>query len=56
MSSAPFQILHKERLPSAGSLVIPGRLEFEHLLHFEKLFAGRKITWLVEESALGWKE
>ena len=52
MSSAPFQILHKERLPSAGSLVIPGRLEFEHLLHFEKLFAGRKITWLVEESAL----
>ena len=52
MSSAPFQILHKERIPSTGSLVIPGRLDFEHLLHFEKLFAGRKITWLVEESAL----
>ena len=52
MSSAFFQILHKERLPASGSLVIPGRLDFEHLPHFEKLFAGRKITWLVEESAL----
>ncbi|MES2660809.1 MAG: AMP-binding protein [Verrucomicrobiota bacterium] len=52
MSSASIQILHKERLPSTGSLVIPGRLDFEHLAPFEKLFAGRKITWLVEESAL----
>ncbi len=52
MSSAFFQILHKERLPATGCLVIPGRLDFEHLPHLEKLFAGRKITWLVEESAL----
>jgi acyl-[acyl-carrier-protein]-phospholipid O-acyltransferase/long-chain-fatty-acid--[acyl-carrier-protein] ligase len=52
MSSAFFQILHKERLPSTGTLVVPGRLDFEHLPHFEKLFAGRKITWLVEETAL----
>ncbi len=52
MSSASIQILHKERLPTTGSLVIPGRLDFQLLPHFEKLFAGRKITWLVEETAL----
>ena len=51
MSSASIQIIHKERLPAAGILVIPGRLDFELLLHFEKLFTGRKITWLVEETA-----
>ncbi len=52
MSSASIQILHKERIPATGCLVIPGRLDFELLSHFEKLFAGRKITWLVEEHAL----
>jgi acyl-[acyl-carrier-protein]-phospholipid O-acyltransferase / long-chain-fatty-acid--[acyl-carrier-protein] ligase len=51
MSSASIQILHKDRLPSDGTLVIPGRLNFEQLLHLERLFSGRKITWLVEESA-----
>jgi acyl-[acyl-carrier-protein]-phospholipid O-acyltransferase/long-chain-fatty-acid--[acyl-carrier-protein] ligase len=51
MSSASIQIIHKERLPATGILVIPGRLDFELLLSFEKLFAGRKITWLVEETA-----
>ena len=51
MSSASIQIIHKERLPATGCLIIPGRLDFPILLHFEKLFAGRKITWLVEESA-----
>ena len=51
MSSSSIQIIHKERLPATGSLVVPGRLDFELLLHFEKLFAGRKITWLVEETA-----
>ncbi|MEO8617330.1 MAG: AMP-binding protein [Luteolibacter sp.] len=51
MSSSPIQFLHKERLPSTGCLVIPGRLGLDQLLHFEKLFTGRQITWLVEESA-----
>ncbi|MEO5716926.1 MAG: AMP-binding protein [Luteolibacter sp.] len=51
MSSSPIQFIHKERLPSTGCLVIPGRLELDLLLHFEKLFAGRHITWLVEETA-----
>jgi acyl-[acyl-carrier-protein]-phospholipid O-acyltransferase/long-chain-fatty-acid--[acyl-carrier-protein] ligase len=51
MSSAAIQIIHKERLPTTGCLVIPGRLDFEFLAHFEKLFAGRKITWLIEETS-----
>ena len=51
MSSSPIQFLHKERVPPTGCLVIPGRLGMDQLLHFEKLFAGRQITWLVEESA-----
>ncbi len=29
--------------------MIPGRIDFHQLLHLEKLFAGRKVTWLVEE-------
>ncbi len=51
MSSSVVQILHRERLPSEGRLVVPARLDFPVLLQLEKLFAGRKITWLVEESA-----
>lgn len=51
MSSASTQWLHKERLPASGVLVIPGRLNFEQLLQLEKLFEGRVITWLVEESS-----
>ncbi len=45
------QVIHKEWIPSAGVLVIPGRLDLELIPHFEKLFAGRKITWLIEETA-----
>ncbi len=51
MPASSIQILHHERLPGAGHLVIPGRIDFALLLHFEKLFAGRKVTWLVEESS-----
>jgi acyl-[acyl-carrier-protein]-phospholipid O-acyltransferase/long-chain-fatty-acid--[acyl-carrier-protein] ligase len=51
MSAASTQILHKDRIPATGVLVIPGRLDFEQLLHLEKLFAGRKITWLIEENS-----
>jgi acyl-[acyl-carrier-protein]-phospholipid O-acyltransferase/long-chain-fatty-acid--[acyl-carrier-protein] ligase len=49
MSSASIRFLHKERIPASGVLVVPGRLNFEQLLQLEKLFSGRKITWLVEE-------
>ncbi len=51
MSSASTHILGKERIPSTGVLIIPGSLNFEQLLQLEKLLHGRKITWLVEETA-----
>ncbi|MBK1882967.1 AMP-binding protein [Luteolibacter pohnpeiensis] len=51
MSSSTTQTLHLERLPKSGALVIPGRLDLPHLHHLERIFAGRKITWLIEESS-----
>ena len=51
MSSAAIHILYKERIPATGVLVIPGRLNFEQLLQLERLFAERKITWLIEEDS-----
>jgi acyl-[acyl-carrier-protein]-phospholipid O-acyltransferase/long-chain-fatty-acid--[acyl-carrier-protein] ligase len=51
MSAASTQILHKQRIPESGVLIIPGRLGFEQLLHLEKLLAGRQVTWLVEEDS-----
>jgi acyl-[acyl-carrier-protein]-phospholipid O-acyltransferase/long-chain-fatty-acid--[acyl-carrier-protein] ligase len=51
MSSSSIQILHRDRIPATGVLVIPGRLNFEQLLQLEKLFTGRTITWLVEETS-----
>ncbi|WP_035600838.1 AMP-binding protein [Haloferula sp. BvORR071] len=47
--SSPVQVLHAERIPSSGCLVIPGRITLNELPHLEKLFAGRKITWFIEE-------
>jgi len=49
--SSHVQILHAERIPSSGCLVIPGRLGLQEVPHLEKLFAGRKITWFIEESS-----
>ena len=51
MSSSSIQILNQARLPKSGALVIPGRIDFQHLNLIEKLFSGRKITWLIEENA-----
>lgn len=45
------QILNQPRLPKSGALIIPGRLDFQHIATIEKLFSGRKITWLIEEHA-----
>ncbi len=44
------QILHPDRVPATGFLAIPGRLDFNQLLHLEKQFGGRKITFLIEEN------
>ena len=51
MSSSSIHILHRDRIPATGVLVIPSRLNFEQLLQLEKLFNGRNITWLVEETS-----
>jgi acyl-[acyl-carrier-protein]-phospholipid O-acyltransferase/long-chain-fatty-acid--[acyl-carrier-protein] ligase len=51
MAAFSTHILHKDRIPDTGVLVIPGRLNFEQALQLEKLFADRKITWLIEESS-----
>ena len=44
-------ILHKERIPEHGVMVVPGRLDFDQLLEIESIFSKRRITWLIEESA-----
>lgn len=49
MSAVKF--LHRDRMPDTGCLVVPSRIDFHELLHLEQLFSGRKITWLIEESA-----
>ncbi len=48
--SASIQFLHPERIPNTGFLAIPGRLDFQQLLHLEKQFHGRTITYLIEEN------
>ncbi|GAA5483518.1 AMP-binding protein [Haloferula sargassicola] len=50
MSSA-VQILHRDRIPATGCLVVPGRLEAQDLPAFHQLFEGRPVTWLIEENA-----
>ncbi|MFN6044719.1 MAG: AMP-binding protein [Verrucomicrobiota bacterium] len=50
MSLTP-TILHEERIPAHGVLVVPGRLDFDQLLEIERIFSKRRITWLIEESA-----
>lgn len=44
------QVLHPDRVPATGFLCVPGRLDFQQLLHLEKQFTGRKITYLIEEN------
>lgn len=48
--SASIQFLNAQSIPSTGFLAIPGRLDFQQLLHLEKELQGRNITFLIEES------
>jgi len=48
--SKKIEILGKQHIPTEGALVIPGRLDFHEMLHLEKLFSGRTVTWLCEEN------
>lgn len=51
MPAASIQIIHQERLPTTGCLVMPGRIDFDFVAPLEKLFAGRKVAWLIEENS-----
>eukprot|EP00903_Cladosiphon_okamuranus_P004013 g4011.t1 len=44
------QVLHPDRIPKTGFLAIPGRLNLSQLQQLEHHFAGRKITYLIEEN------
>lgn len=48
--SAAIQVLYPDRVPKTGFFAIPGRLDFQQLLQLERLFAGRGITFLIEEN------
>lgn len=43
------QLLHQDRIPSSGVLVVPGRSDLAVLQALVTCFAGRPITWLLEE-------
>lgn len=49
--SNKIEILGTENIPQDGALVIPGRLDFNEMLHLEKVFNDRPVTWLCEEKA-----
>jgi acyl-[acyl-carrier-protein]-phospholipid O-acyltransferase / long-chain-fatty-acid--[acyl-carrier-protein] ligase len=51
MSSSAVQILHQDRLPTTGALVVPARISPAAIPPLLKLFQGRKITWLIEEKS-----
>lgn len=42
----------QDRIPSSGTLVIPGRLSATEMTVFRELFQGRPLTWLLEEGAI----
>lgn len=48
--SASIQFQNATSIPTTGFLAIPGRLDFQQLLHLEKEFQGRTITYLIEEN------
>jgi hypothetical protein len=47
-----YHILGQDRIPQAGTLVIPGRVSTREITVFKKLFGARGITWLIEENAI----
>ena len=48
--STPAQVRSLDRLPTSGTLIVPGRLDAEQALALASILAPRRITWLVEES------
>ena len=50
--SQKIDTLGKNNIPTEGVLIIPSRLDFHEMLHLEKLFSGRKVTWLCEDDVV----
>ncbi|MBT8036334.1 MAG: AMP-binding protein [Verrucomicrobiae bacterium] len=50
--SKKIEIFGQKNIPKEGALVIPGRVDFHEILHLEKIFSDRKITWLCEENTV----
>ncbi|MGB0774594.1 MAG: AMP-binding protein, partial [Akkermansiaceae bacterium] len=48
--SNKIEIIGQANIPTEGALIIPGKLSFAEMLFLEKSLAGKKITWLCEES------
>ena len=44
------KLLHIERIPAEGFLLLPNKLGFQELLQLEKQFSGRNVIWLCEQS------
>ena len=44
-------ILGKEHVPSEGALLIPSRLSYYDVLHFEKFLGGRSVVYLIVKDA-----
>jgi acyl-[acyl-carrier-protein]-phospholipid O-acyltransferase/long-chain-fatty-acid--[acyl-carrier-protein] ligase len=51
MHSRAANLIHEERIPTHGVLVVPGRINLNQLIEIERVFADRQITWLIEESS-----
>ena len=49
MSTANVEIIGADRLPSTGTILIPGRLNLPQLLAIESKLSQRQVTFLVEE-------
>lgn len=50
MSIANVEILGADRLPSTGTILIPGRINLPQLLALESKLSGRQVTFLAEEA------
>ncbi len=46
------QVLGQVHIPESTTLVLPGRLDFQHLLYLEQYFSHRNIIWLCTEDAI----
>lgn len=50
MSTANVEIIGADRLPTTGTILIPGSLNLPQLLALESKLAGRSVTFLAEEN------